>query len=554
MQHTPGGEAARRRAASAHAPAAGEPSDGLGWLVDYGYSDSLAEAESLRDRVLAHEDDGAARREGRRPGADRWRRWLEIGRPDPDPDAVRDAVLSWHIEALGNQPRHHLVRDLLHASLLRDRRTAAYHRKTTEPEPWVEGRVAHLDHRHRRAAVQHTVLDAMNRRMIGLLWQELEGRLGPPDPGHLARGADFGLLLALWACPPVGALLEWRGDADHVRDFGGGCCRHGRACPWCHARQVRDLQDRLMRGPCRPDRLRGKCLIRIRARVTSCQLQHHPAFTAFAEARGYDVRRAGGHFRTLRFLAGDEVRLAKEFWWGWISGSRNAWGIEGGVMTHQVEPYLDRASPSEEPEHQHELTLVGSFPSDRLGVVTDNGERLGIRFIDMRTSPAYVDVLHGEDNQGLRFLLAGPPYKSFRPEGLLFRSWQDVRSVGDESGALRLMPWFLAGPEQWWSHHEATKGLKLYSAFGTWKETLGRLAGGAERRLAPLRRHNEESRDEALGRRNRLLIAARAVCEDLTSRNGRRPGHKALRDAMCKAGREINERDARWLTSVLKAE
>jgi hypothetical protein len=249
-------------------------------------------------------------------------------------------------------------------------------------------------------------------------------------------------------------------------------------------------------------------------------------------------------------LGTDEVRLVKEYWSGWLSGSGAAWGIEGGIVTHQVEPYVDRQGLTEEPEHRHELTLVGSLPSDRLGVVTRNGERLGVEFTNDRIAPAHVDVLDGEDPQALRFLLAGPAYKSSSPEGLLFRNWQKLRVEGDRSGALRLMPWFLAGAEQWWSHYEATKGTKLYSTFGTWKGLLGR-EGGEPRRLAPLKRRNDESREEALGRRKRLLIPARAVYVELTSRLGRRPGHGALRNGMREAGRAVNERDARWLVQKL---
>src|SRR5260221_341674 len=89
------------------------PEDGLGWLVKYGVCGAPAEAESFRARVLdSDEDDAADARDGRRPETARWRRWLRVGRPDPDDEAVRDAVLSWRIAALGNGPRHHLVRDL----------------------------------------------------------------------------------------------------------------------------------------------------------------------------------------------------------------------------------------------------------------------------------------------------------------------------------------------------------------------------------------------------------------------------------------------------------
>ncbi len=534
-------------------PPGGEaPDDGLEWLVESGYCSSPAEAESLRNRALEpHEDEADAGGDEPRSGVARWRRWLEIGRPDPDEYAIRAAVEAWRIEALGDHPGYHIQRDLLHASLLRDLRTKAFHGKTKEPEPWVQDRVAHLKPRHRQAAIQHTTLDVMNRRLIGLLWEELEGRLGPPDPGRLGHGADFGLLLALWACPPVGALLRWQGDPRHARDFGDGGCRNGRVCPWCHARQVRDLHDRLARGPCRPGRLRGKCLIRIRARIASGQLVHHNAFAAFARAHAHDVRRGPSHLGAKRFLGPEEVRLVRGFWADTLSDTKGAWGIEGGIVTHQVEPYVDQCL-SGAPEHRHELTLVGSFPSSRLGIVRHHAEGMLIEFTHKQAELVSVDVADGANPQALRLLLSGPPYQMSSSAGPLYSNWEDARGPGDRSGALRLMPWFLAGPPQWWSHFQATRGSKLYSTFGTWKEALGRAAGGARRRQAPLDRHNEESRREALARQRKLLVAARPIYAGLSAEMGRKPGHSALREALAHhLGRGVSERDARRLVKEI---
>ena len=541
-----GGSPSRSSAGAAAPTGHGGPDDGLEWLVDSGICASPAEAESLRDRALVPREDDAGRdRAG--PGVARWRRWLEVGRPDPDEAAVRDAVLSWRLAALGDHPGYHLQRDLLHASLLRDLRPKAFRGQSLEPEPWVRDRVEHLEHRHQKAAILHTVLDVTNRRRIGRLWDELEGRLGPPDPGRLRLGADYGLLLALWACPPVGALLEWQGDPDHARDFGRGC-RNGRVCPWCHARRVRALHDRLARGPCRPDRLDGKHLIRIRLRLASGLLEHHAGFAAFARARRYDVRRRASRPGAGRFLGRDEVRLVRDYWGAKLSAAGRGWGIEGGLIAHQVEPYDDRRGAFEEREHRHELTLVGSLPSARLGGVVHEAERLTIGFTNGRFAPVIVDVSDGDDPQALRRLLAGPPYQLSGHAGPLYRNWAQERILGDHSGALRLMPWFLAGPEQWWSHFEATRGSRLHSAFGTWKE-----AGGVRRRQAPLERHNAENRDEAKDRRERLLSVTRPLYADLTMEKGRKPGHAALRAALAdELGREVSERDARWLVKAMK--
>src|SRR4051794_28537322 len=100
MQHNQEGAAAQSAAVEVPAPVGGEPDGGLGWLADYGYCPSLAESESFRDRALESDEDDALSRAELRSGTARWRRWLEIGRPGAHEETVRDAVLSWHIEAL----------------------------------------------------------------------------------------------------------------------------------------------------------------------------------------------------------------------------------------------------------------------------------------------------------------------------------------------------------------------------------------------------------------------------------------------------------------------
>ena len=178
----------------------------------------------------------------------------------------------------------------------------------------------------------------------------------------------------------------------------------------------------------------------------------------------------------------------------------------------------------------------------------------GSNFTNKQAELVFVDVADGEDPQALRLLLAGPPYQMSSSAGPLYRNWEDARGPGDHSGALRLMPRFLAGPPQWWSHFEATRGSKLYSTFGTWKEALGRAAGGARRRQAPLDRHNEESRREALARQRKLLVAARPIYAGLAAEKGRKPGHSALREALAHhLGRGVSERDARWLVKEMGA-
>lgn len=204
------------------------------------------------------------------------------------------------------------------------------------------------------------------------------------------------------------------------------------------------------------------------------------------------------------------------------------------------------ASPRAEP---HRLVPV---LTDRIERIARAAGELGVECDNNRISCVRVEVLPGEYSQALRLLLAGSSYKFRISQDLLLSNRRPHEDEGDLSGALPLMPWFLADEVQWWSHHEATRGMRVHAPFGTWTGSCGGPTDAERRRQAPLRRRNAKTRDEALARRKGLLDLARPIFENLTMEMGRMPGHGALRQAMDESGRDIEEREARWLVKHLK--
>jgi hypothetical protein len=529
------------------------PDDAIAWIVESGFSGSVDEAESLRRAIL---DDGP--REDENPQGT-WLPTKGITPPAVEDREIIQAVRDWRIVALGDRPEDHLVRDVLHASLLRDRRTRLFHRMTTEPAPWIKARVEGLPHRFHRQAVQHTVLDFMHRQLIGRLWRGLEGLQGPlePDSRMLFNGYDYGLLLSLAACRPVGARLEWQGKQGRTHDY---ACGYARVCPWCHGRAVAALYRRLVDGPCRPGRLQGRHLVRVRLRVGNGELANHQPYLAYAKRNGLDL---GAIYAAVLgrtgILVKDEVRLVRKFWLErLVVHLIAACGVEGGIWTFQVEPFLNRRDDEDgEPQYRFELNVIGETARD------GNYRRRPIVGLDHIFAVAVeIDEAPADDPQALRRLLAGTPYKPGpnRPVGQSNKLHHS--SEQGLSGALRLVPWFLVDESkwdfggQWWSHYEATRGSRLFSAFGSWRE--GSSARGKEaaeaRRREPLKAHNQWNQRRAWRRREELLAEARDNYGDLVERSVRKPGHNALRKAMTRNNFIVSERDARWLVKALSKE
>jgi hypothetical protein len=254
-------------------------------------------------------------------------------------------------------------------------------------------------------------------------------------------------------------------------------------------------------------------------------------------------------------LVKDEVRLVRKFWLeGPLRHLIAACGIEGGIWSFLVEPYLNRRDYADgEPEYRFELNVIGATAKDG-----NHLRRPIVTLHDFYAVTVAIDEAPADDPQALRRLLAGTPYKPSPNRPVGHSNELHHSSEQGLSGALRLVPWFLVDESkwiggQWWSAYEATRDSRLFSAFGSWRE--GPSARGKEaaeaRRREPLKAHNQWNRRRARRRREELLAEARGIFADLAERSVRKPGHAALRMAMTRNNCIVSERDARWLVKEL---
>lgn len=437
-----------------------------------------------------------------------------------------------------------MARDLLLAALVRDGRTGQFHRLTGEPEPWAVARAAHLPEKKRPAAVQLGALDYLHRRQLGWLWAGLEETRRPGDFSDLQPGVDHGLLLSLNACRPFGAGYEWAGP-PRSRDY---ICEQGRVCPWCHARKVVALHDRLVAGPCHPSRMEGRCFVRVRLRFGGDKLAYHEGFMAHLASVGSDS-----------FTI--DARLVRDYFARtYLHHRRKLWGLDGGIVTYQVDPFVDHEEHIEEPGFRHEMNLIGSVSVDRAKEIRryNNGNPAYLEFAvgdsggckPRSDEPVFVELVDGDYRSAVRLLLAGSGFR-FQPKP--HQAWNN----GDQTyapagvdGALRLMPWFMANPRQWWDHQWATLGTRLYETFGSWRATRRKPSAVNVRpeSLAALAAYNRARAATSSEQRADLPEAARFCFQQL----GGKAGYRVLRAELHAHGYYVTDRDAMRLARELK--
>ena len=201
------------------------------------------------------------------------------------------------ISAMGNRPQDHRDRDLLLASLLRDKRLPMFREQCFKLPAWAPAVPECIPATFQHQAQQLTMLGSTHQYLIERMHASI----------HLAADRDKAeqMLKAMEACPPRGALFA-RTPLDTAHP-----CGHARLCPWCHARSVQRLYDQLQARPCTAEYLAGKHLIPLRIRVEAGQ-----------EIPASEVREAAKDYRyQLRRLA-------------------NQLGMEGGAIIQQVTPWI----------------------------------------------------------------------------------------------------------------------------------------------------------------------------------------------------------------------
>lgn len=507
--------------------------------------------------------------------------------PTGDLDARIAHVVNWEFATVGNRPVDHLGRDVLLGSLMRDRRSKAFRSISRKTFEWAEARVAHLPAERRAAAVQLTTLDLLHRGLLGRLWGRIDPTAGLEVLGEVGRrigaSADtpIGTLIRLNSCRPAGAKYR-RVDDFMEEDF---TCGRTAICPWCHSRAVVALHERLVAGPCSPETLTGKHIVRYSLRATAEQLARMRLYAEFHARHGTeniltDVRAAQAFFSRLF-----KPRMA---------------GMSGGLRSIRVEPvshWRDETVGNGSCSTNLPDKVAGlGFEANLVGVLGEKAVALcKAKFANQKMlefdgrdpfsgidRPVFVQlhvgVASGDYPSALRLLLAGSAW-GFAPEPGDFW-WNEVQPIGfleafydgiardrdtgailptgavggvgrfGINGALSWSPWFFAEDDQWWAHADATRNVRIVECFGDWQSA--RKAGPVAVRpssLVALAAHNEARAAKIAATAPDVEAAARATL-------GCKPalGYRRLKKELAAAGLVVSDRYAMKLLARLKAD
>jgi len=468
--------------------------------------------------------------------------------------------LGWFpVVAVGDRPRDHMTRDLMHGSLLRDHRVPAFARMAKDPPPdWLREAVAHLPVPQQPQARQHLTLRWMVGRGLFHLSESL--------PEYQQNEGVRRLIRDVMQCRPLGAHVGRPDRDDWSWRSKDGTCKRRQLCPSCLTRWAMKYYRRLRLGPCNPGRGAGKHLLLARIEVPG------EALPPLSEAVCMDLYRwnppwicEGSTFNPRRLLRLGDILFARTVWGGRLRDWARSCGATGGVLVHQVGPGRTERGLA---GFVHELSILAEVPTatrDHRIVLKQraclDSERMPTKWsgdVPIRIAAA---VMAADRPTALRYLWAGTSV-GFDLERAGIHVNGGIEAAWGLEGAVRLQPWFLYDAEQWLSHGEALKGLHLARPFGSWRGKIPplprRVPGSCDRMVAGpkviarrARRRGLDDRNdrvaaEALAVRQRFLEVARPIHEGL-AREGRRPGRGRLMAALAAAGHPVSERVARDL-------
>jgi hypothetical protein len=325
------------------------------------------------------------------------------------------------ILAMGNRPQDHRDRDLLLASLIRDRRLRMFRKQCRTMPAWAPAVPKSIPANFQYRAQQLIMLGCMHQHLIEKMRGSINLAANRPKAEQMLR--------ALEACPPRGALFT-RATLDSGRP-----CGYAKSCPWCHARSVQGLYRHLLAGSCTPERLAGRQLVSIRTRVDAGE-----------ELQACEVRKVRDDYRYELRALGRKI------------------GVEGGVIIHQVTPWISCYGRACEKRKifAHVFTMIG--------VAATSVETLD-KTIDEASWGVYeTAMLPADPPDALRYLLFGSSYKFDSSElGIVVNDAKTL--LYGIQGAAALEPWFLFDEQQAWSYAAAVEGVPLYDRFGNWCES-----------------------------------------------------------------------------------
>ena len=346
---------------------------------------------------------------------------------DLDPQA---ATVAWPIVAVGRRPRDFMGRDLIIGSCQRDLRLRRFRRHFNGLPDWATEMTHSVPRDRRQQATQLLVFQYEHRCHLAKLMEQ-------------AEDLDLRRLQRIWRCPPYGMQHEWAGEqnSDVFRT-----CDLQRQCPWCQARMAMQLHDRIESGAWQDpsDRLLVQATLRFddqdlneagfarESRIRTVRRNTASQFLKFADSIGID----GG---LLTYLIGPRRFAENEWDGGEVTGPRYWRGYdyflsvlgEVGERRHLLRQHVAEAS-----ESTHELAGVS-----------------------IGSKTFWPDVRVRSGHRALRQLLIGTSLR--RPSN---------NELGDGRGALFVPSWPLADFDQWQTHAEQTRGLPIFTFFGSWRQ------------------------------------------------------------------------------------
>jgi hypothetical protein len=488
----------------------------------------------------------------------------------------REAVSRWRIKAVGHRPTDFMVRDFLFGSLFRNRQARWFHKYSKRPATWMKEIVQHLPSQDQQAALQHVVLHYLHRRWLSHLLDIPNQRGVFPNPETLEHCEDeasrerfrqtrlYRQLLRMNRCWPYGVLLEPGTKSSAYY------CGLVHLCPWCRAREVVRLYDRLCAGPLKD--AHGKYLVQARLRFSSEEIDYLRE-SAYADQ---EIDEAESE-ESKEPLCDNATWMRNKFGRPLRQMARRV-GIRDGLLAHQFGPEDSFAQGSARVSLGLNLVGMVSCDSDKkankfrqaVGITEGKEVRLDV---DGHDIPVTWLIMPADDPRALRFFLAGSsvsyPVSSLDMEAVPPLIRKPMKN--GVPGVLEAPAAFLMDIWDWDNVIGMQQRKWLYRCFGRWRagssqsqqsgrkvaETSAKAERSRRRRCQVLQRFNETRRSNVEERRAELLEAAKSVWSDVAEHRQTRPGRpspvKKLREVL-ERRRSVSTRDLRWLTRALKRE
>jgi hypothetical protein len=476
---------------------------------------------------------------------------------------VREPLSRFRIVNVSKHPIQCAIRDLLGASLFRDPRAKWFRQLASRRPQLLLDMVEHLPPGSRDQAIQLLALAAVHQRTLRRLldeerkWAQEEGNeVDAQDPNNIKRTL---FLDRIAGCRPCGAKFVSNGSPTAYPR-----CGYPKICPWCFGRLVQEIYTALIGGPL--EQADHQTYLGILSVEFGNQglpsVQRQSTYDLMSEALEQPtVDSIGwGDFSRHQFLCPQQVREVRRTVGDWLVRHARDQGADGGLLIHQISS--DR---SELPElgFRHEIKVL--FSVRAAGVHLQrlcNGMRTtrsitGIN--DWSITPSWL-LVPAAHSKALRFCMMGSS-TSYPVSRLNILSETDASDQGllrrGFRGAFQLNPTYLMTPIQWWSYAQATKGLRLYSAFGSWIDHLamGRaIVSRARRRVETLQTSvNLPRRLAAAERLHGLELLALSLCRNQRERSDlRRLGWRQLQRRLAEQGHSISDWTARKLSERLR--